>query len=364
VSNYAWSGEFMSCLPALGIAVGTSYQALPGATDVPAILLWDGKDWKLQTLPAGLPASLQFTSVAFTSKTTAYAAGSGYLLNWNGAVWSIVKNGSNALQPGDGAFVASNPAGGLAVTLGASADAKSLASYSGPHVTNSGEAWMALPVAADITDEAGAVTALSGGCSDSGPWATTQYQVLRYAKNTANVFEWQAMTQPNPLSYTALAAACCNPYTVWVAASHPMTGTSLNKWDLKNGYLTGQPAGSAAPPFADGYAFNDISASDGATAWAVGAGLPQSVGVILGFNNNTQSWPVMFDGRKVTPNVPPLRGSFTLSKYSAVAVGDGGAVVWWNGVEWKAGQVSEVMPGSATYKLQAVALYGGGGSCV
>lgn len=95
--HYAWNAESQSCMASLGFAVGTQrargYQGRDTRFSAvkPAILMWNGTQWDAQALPAGLPSSLRFTSVAFTSPTTAYAAGSvpgtgpGYLLKWDGA---------------------------------------------------------------------------------------------------------------------------------------------------------------------------------------------------------------------------------------------------------------------------------------
>uniref|UniRef100_A0A383VU81 Uncharacterized protein n=1 Tax=Tetradesmus obliquus TaxID=3088 RepID=A0A383VU81_TETOB len=366
VPQFAWNAEAMSCMVALGLAAGT--ETPPGSTSpLPAILLWNGTHWKPQALPAGLPTSLRFTSVAFTSNTTAIVAGStpgagpGYLLKWDGGVWSIQQNGSSPLQPGAGPFVVADIEDSYVYTytLGSSASASSvLTATAGSRSTHSGgEVWDAVPIAADITNP-GAVVALSDATHTcAGLWAATQYQVLQYSVDTdKHGCEWKALTQPNPNTFTALAAAG-HPSTVWVAASHPMVPASLNRWDAKGGYLVPQPTGSASPPFAQGYAFHHISASDGVTAWAVGAGLPDAVGVTIGFNNKTQSWAVALDGRKVTPNLPPLHGSYTVDKDTAVAVGDAGAVVWWNGVAWKPMQVLPGQPGGSRYDLQAVALY-------
>jgi hypothetical protein len=300
-----------------------------------------------------------FNSVAFTSKATAYVAGSvpgespGYLLKWDGKNWSVVENNSSPLEPGADAHVANFEGSGNVVTLGGSS-ASVLASFSGPEAGSG--LWESLTVSADIDNTAGDVKALKyakGAPDNSGAWAVTQFQVLNYKEN-----EWKALTDPNPNSYTALAAACCNPYSVWVASSNPLAGTSLNKWDFTGGFLVGQDVGAATPPFAEGYAFNDISASDGATAFAVGAGLPDAVGVILGYNNKTQAWSVAFDGRQVTPSLPALRGSFTLNKNAVVAVGDANAVVWWDGLAWKVMPATKPLPGGFTYNLQAVALFG------
>jgi eukaryotic-like serine/threonine-protein kinase len=246
------------------------------------ILHWDGTRWTQVPSPSPAPTANELFGVAATSADDAWAVGAigaggvgGGILHWNGATWTPVPTPTSILLQG---------------------------------------------VAAISADDAWAV----GSAYDAATHGTTTLTLHWNGTTWARVPSPDGAGRTNELT-TVVAAP---DGTVWaLGTSQTTTGFPppiLMRWNGSAWQTVPVPAGAS---------LSSVAATSGGLAWASGCTVDKAADTCGG--SLMLRWNGTSLVRVPTPARGPLFGVFAFSATDALALGDEGITMRWNGKTWQ-----------------------------